>query len=552
MSAFDLRATSEPAGNRQIFAKPATRKGIASDSNAGRESISHRETLGLTPRLEAVIDGPMPERDEQPLADVERELAESRALAGAVFASSYDGIAVLDRDGVFLEVNAAYERMTGIARDKWVGRRIEEMQKLPDVPKQSATLQALAGKGPATTLVNIRGGELVMITASPHFGPDGEVRNVILNMRNITQLNALKYQLERERGSAKLADLEKGRRRWLESRLAAAQMDDLLVASPVMEDLLSTAAEVADFDSTVLLDGETGTGKGMLARFLHKLSSRAAKPFVEVNCGALPESLVESELFGHEAGAFTGSLRTGKKGQFELANGGTIFLDEIGELPLPSQAKLLKVLDDKEIRPLGGTSSKRLDLRVICATNRNLHEFVAQGRFREDLLYRIEVIPLHIPPLRERPEDKKALLYAFLDFFNKKMKRDKVFSLEAVAAISSYDFPGNVRELRNLVERAVMTTRGEEIGVEALPPAIQALAQGPAAIAARDAIVEESLAEVVDYRARVEKLERQMLHHFARSCRSTYEIARRTGLTQSAVVRKLKKYGLSVGGDDEG
>ncbi len=156
------------------------------------------------------------------------------------------------------------------------------------------------------------------------------------------------------------------------------------------------------------------------------------------------------------------------------------------------------------------------------------------------------MIPLHIPPLRERPEDTKALLYAFLDFFNKKLGREKVFSLEAVAVLSGYDFPGNVRELRNLVERVVITTRGEVVGVEDLPAPIQALASGPAALAARDAIVEESLAEVVDYRARVEKLECQMLHHFARSCRSTYEIARRTGLTQSAVVRKLKKFGLSV------
>jgi PAS domain S-box-containing protein len=483
---------------------------------------------------------------ERPQQDLERELAESRALTTAIFGASYDGIAVLDADGVFLDVNAAFERLTGIPRDRWVGRRVQEMQKLPDVPKQSATLRALSGKGPATTLVNIRGGELVMITASPHLGPDGEVRRVILNMRNITQLNALKHQLERERGSAKLADLEQARRRWIVSRLSDADMDELVVASPVMVDFLSTVAEIADVDSTVLLDGETGTGKGMVARFLHRLSSRAAKPFVEVNCGALPESLVESELFGHEPGAFTGSLRTGKKGQFELANGGTIFLDEIGELPLPSQAKLLQVLDDKEIRPLGGTSPRRLDVRVICATNRNLHDCVAQGRFREDLLYRIEVIPLHIPPLRERPEDRKGLLYAFLDLFNRKHGRNKVFSLEAVAVLTSYAFPGNVRELRNLVERVVTTTRGEEVGVEDLPAPIQALATGPAAIAAREAIVEESLAEVVDYRARVEKLERQMLHHFARSCRSTYEIARRTGLTQSAVVRKLKKYGLVV------
>ena len=186
----------------------------------------------------------------------------------------------------------------------------------------------------------------------------------------------------------------------------------------------------------------------------------------------LPENLVESELFGHEAGAFTGLLRTGKKGQFELANGGTIFLDEIGELSVASQAKLLKVLDGKEIRPLGGTSARAARrtryLRHLLYLPR---ELVAKREFREDLLYRIEVILLHVPPLRERPEEKKALLYAMLEHFNKKFGRDKVLALEAVAAFSSYEFPGNVRELKNLVERLVTTTRREEIRVEDLPPA---------------------------------------------------------------------------------
>ena len=510
-----------------------------------RESLSlHRH---LTPRLEWVNDYRVESKRPETSSDAPiSEFDERKALTDAVFAASYDGICILDDKGVFLEVNAAYERMTGISRDQWIGKNIEEMQKLPNVPKHSATLLALSSNRPASTLVNVRGGELMLITASPHYGPDGRVRNVIMNTRNITQLNTLKYQLERERSSAKLADLEKARRSWLRARLEEADLEELVFASPVMDDLLSTAAEIADFDSTILLDGETGTGKGVIARFIHRVSRRAQKPFVEINCGALPENLVESELFGHEAGAFTGSLRTGKKGQFELANGGTIFLDEIGELPLPSQSKLLKVLDDKEVRPLGGSSSRRLDVRVICATNQSLHDLVAAGRFRGDLLYRIEVIPLHLPPLRERPEDKKALLYAFLEQFNKKCGRDKVLSLEVVAALSSYDFPGNVRELRNLVERMVMTVRSEELGVEHLPPALQALASGPAATAAREALVEESLAEVVDYRARVERLESQMLRHFARTCRSTYEVARRTGLTQSAVVRKLKKYGITV------
>ncbi len=319
----------------------------------------------LTLRLEADENGGMAEPnvddprvvgqvDGARIAELERSLAAIRALNDAVFVSSYDGIAVLDSEGVYLEVNTAYERMTGIPRERWIGRRVEEMQRLPDVPKQSATLQVLSTKRPATTLVNTRGGELVMITASPHFGSDGEMRNVIQNMRNITQLNILKFQLEKARGSAKLLDLRKARRHWLESQLAAAAIDELVVASPVMENLLSTAAEIADFDSTVLIDGETGTGKGMIARFLHRLSRRAGKPFVEVNCGALPENLVESELFGHEAGAFTGSLRTGKKGQFELANGGTIFLDESASCQSPRRPSYSRSSTAKRSAHLAG------------------------------------------------------------------------------------------------------------------------------------------------------------------------------------------------------
>jgi PAS domain S-box-containing protein len=240
----------------------------------------------LTLRLEADENGAMSEPnlddprvgrvDEERTAELERSIAEIQALNDAVFASSYDGIAVLDREGVYLEVNAAYERMTGITRERWIGRRFDEMQRLPEVPKQSATLQVLSTKRPATTLVNTRGDELVMITASPHFGADGEMRNVIQNMRNITHLNTLKSQLERARGSAKLLALKKTRTRRLESQLAAAEIADLVVASPVMEDLLSTAGEIADFDSTVLIDGETGTGKAMIARFLHRLSRRAS------------------------------------------------------------------------------------------------------------------------------------------------------------------------------------------------------------------------------------------------------------------------------------
>ena len=268
-----------------------------------------------------------------------------------------------------------------------------------------------------------------------------------------------------------------------------------------------------------------------------------------MNCGALPESLVESELFGHEPGAFTGALRGGKKGHFEVADGGTIFLDEIGELPLASQAKLLAVLEDKIVRRVGGTSSRRVDVRIVCATNRDLRELVAAGRFREDLHYRLEVIPLVIPPLRERPEDVKALAYAFLDRMNRQFGRSHALSLEAVSALMRHDFPGNVRELRNLLERLVMTTRSQEIGLDDLPEHVRKLAP-------RSSLADEGVERARCRERRPRSPTARGSRRSSASCSATTRASRarrtssreRTGLHQSSVVRKLKKYGIRVRG----
>jgi PAS domain S-box-containing protein len=489
---------------------------------------------------------------EERVQALETELRQREVLLEAAFASSYDGLAILSAEGVFLEINEAFARLTGTERGDWIGRHLDEMQRKPGIPRRSASRQVMAGSWPATTLVNARDGESVLITASPHLGANGEVQHIVLNLRNITRLNHLKYQLERDRGESKVASIAQRRAEYLGSRLRAAGLSDVVCASALFSDVLLTAAEIAEFDSTVLLYGETGTGKGVVARLLHQLSLRADKPFIELNCGALPESLVESELFGYEPGAFTGALRGGKKGQFEVANGGTIFLDEIGELPLASQSKLLAVLEDKVVRRVGGTSSRRVDVRIICATNRDLRELVAAGRFREDLHYRLEVIPLVIPPLRERPEDVKALAYAFLERMNRQFSRSHALSLEAVSALMRHDFPGNVRELRNLLERLVMITRNQEIGLDDLPEHLRRLAP-------RSSLAEENVAELaaesadrVAYRARVEALERKLLSHYASLSRSTYELAERTGLHQSSVVRKLKKYGIRVRGTGAG
>jgi TyrR family helix-turn-helix protein len=278
------------------------------------------------------------------------------------------------------------------------------------------------------------------------------------------------------------------------------------------------------------------------------LSSRASKPFVEVNCGAIPENLVESELFGYEPGAFTGSNRSGKKGQIELAHGGTLFLDEISELSLSSQVKLLKFLDDKVVSPLGGAKSKQVDVRILAATNGDLHHLAKAGRFRNDLLYRLEVIPLLIPPLRERRDEIIPLAESFLAQFNREFGEQRTISAGVLGYLNSYDFPGNVRELKNLIARLVMTAKSREISLSDLP---ERIVYGEAS----DERSNNGLGAPVNlpmpphpgmFKERVEEMERQILQHYVGQCRSTHEIAKAIGIHHTSVMRKLKKYQIQL------
>lgn len=242
--------------------------------------------------------------------------------------------------------------------------------------------------------------------------------------------------------------------------------------STTLADVFRILGKVAPTDSTVLVTGESGTGKELLVRALHANSSRAGKPFVPINCGAIPKELLESELFGHEKGAFTHAIRS-RPGRFELADGGTIFLDEIGEMDLSLQVKILRVLQEKEIERVGGSGCKKVDVRIVAATNRNLEEEVAAGRFREDLYYRLNVIPLHLPPLRQRGGDVLLLAKHFLGAFcAKKLRTPLVLSTDACRVLAAYDWPGNVRELENFMERLSILVDGNAVRPEDLPPKI--------------------------------------------------------------------------------
>jgi len=250
------------------------------------------------------------------------------------------------------------------------------------------------------------------------------------------------------------------------------QVEGLVGRSKAIGEVLEVVHRVAPTNATVLVRGESGVGKELIARALHFLSPRAEKPFVTVNCAAIPENLLEAELFGYEKGAFTGAYAS-KKGKFELANGGTLFLDEIGDLPLPLQAKLLRALQEKEIERLGGSKPVKVDVRIVAATNRDLEKLVREGKFREDLYYRLSVIPVFVPPLRERKEDVPVLVKHFLDQLSKEYGKEVKVSHRVMEAFMRYSWPGNVRELRNVLERMVILDRDGILDEEDLPPELR-------------------------------------------------------------------------------
>ncbi len=314
---------------------------------------------------------------------------------------------------------------------------------------------------------------------------------------------------------------------------------NVIGSSPAMRQVLNLVERIAPADTaTVLLLGETGTGKGLVARLIHDLSPRAEGPFVAVTCSALAESLMESELFGHEKGAFT-DARTLKRGLVEVANGGTLFLDEIGELSLGLQSKLLGFIEDKAFRRVGGTDDLRVDVRVIAATNRRLEDEVAGGRFREDLFYRLRVLPIELPPLRHRGSDIPQLAAAFVDRFNREFgKKVEGLTSEAMDLLETYRWPGNVREICNVVERAVLLTEGSHIDVDSLPPEVAeqgreeeragAISLGPGGVD-------------------LEQLERELLVEALRIAEGNRtEAGRLLGLSRHQIRNRLKKYGVEA------
>jgi DNA-binding NtrC family response regulator len=326
-------------------------------------------------------------------------------------------------------------------------------------------------------------------------------------------------------------------------RLEFGRMD-LLGSSAVMEEVREFIARVAAADATVLIMGETGTGKELVARAIHRNSVRSENPFIAVNCAAMPEPLLESQLFGHEKGAFTGAEKA-RQGLFEAAHGGTLFLDEAGEMSLPLQAKFLRVLMDGEVLRIGATSPRKVDVRVLAATHRDLKQRVQEGSFREDLYYRIAVVPITIPPLRQRREDLPELVEYFLDLVASDLKVSKRrICPSAMERLGAYAFPGNVRELRNLIERAYILGRGTEITAADIP-VDGPLGEPPTGPASTPYCWLHRLPEAFDLRATLERVEGMLLlRALEQSGNNQAEAARRLGISRSDMTYKIRKLGL--------
>ncbi|WP_366922297.1 sigma 54-interacting transcriptional regulator [Metallumcola ferriviriculae] len=300
--------------------------------------------------------------------------------------------------------------------------------------------------------------------------------------------------------------------------------------------LIDLIKRVSAVDTTVLITGETGVGKNNIAKYIHQLSERHNEAFVHVNCGALPEPLIESELFGYKKGAFTGANSTGKTGLVAMADKGTLLLDEIGELPLSLQVKLLQFLQDKTYLPVGDTKVCSADVRVIATTNRDLTDMIKAGAFRSDLFYRLDVLSIKVPPLCERKDDIFPLLYHYLKKFNSHYGQKRKFKPEVLDILYNYDWPGNIRELENLVERLVITSLNEEISAYDLPEKFQNREQEAVNIELKKG---ETLPEIL------EQLERKTIENAYLTYKTTRKTAKALGITQSSLMRRLKKYGLS-------
>ena len=438
--------------------------------------------------------------------------------------SSYDGMLVVNNDLKVERVNSSYLDMVNLTENSLLNMNLNKLEE-EKIIYPSAALLAFKEKRSVTIVQNTNKKRL-LTTATPIFYDDNQLKRVIVNARDIKELDLAVDENNSESAKIKLTINN--------NRSDFNEMSHIVCKSDDMKRILNIAKKIGNTDSTVLISGASGVGKEVVARYIHQLNEKREE-FIKINCGAIPERLLESELFGYETGAFSGARREGKPGLIEKAHKGTLFLDEIGEMPLNMQVKLLQVIQEHKVTRIGGVEPIKVDFRLITATNRNLNKMVKEDKFREDLFYRLNVIPIRIPSLTERTDDIMPLFKYYKEVFSDKYDKKIKFGPKVKQTLTNYDWPGNVRELINLLERVIVTAEDDKLITHKEIEKNLNIKENQN----KDEIIVKN---VMPLKEAVNNVEKKLLSLAKKEGKSTYEIAEMLGVNQSTIVRKMKKY----------
>ena len=449
-------------------------------------------------------------------------LQEANERLDAIIENSFDGIYITDNKANTIKVNKSYEVITGLKKEEVLGKNMIDLIK-NNVISISGSVLALQKKEPITLQQEFKTGKKALITSSPVFDKKGNIIMVVTNVRDLTEIYKLKKEVEKNSLLTKKNINIKS--------TSIKENEKIICVDENSKQVLNIAKKVAGLDTTVMLIGQTGVGKELFANYILNNSNRKNEPFIKVNCGAISPSLAESELFGYEKGSFTGADKKGKAGIFEAANNGTVFLDEVGELPLSLQVKLLRVIQEREIERVGGTKSIKVNVRIIAATNADLEQLVENNLFRKDLYYRLMVFPIYIPPLKERKEDIIPLINLFKDTFNNKYGFNKSFSNEALEFLKEQEWKGNIRELRNVVERGLILSDNVVTTKDLNFPKYN-----------KDIIKDFKLPKTDNLKELIEQIELAYINKAYEKYKNVRQAAESLNMDPSTFVRKRKKY----------
>ncbi|WP_042430066.1 sigma-54 interaction domain-containing protein [Faecalispora jeddahensis] len=435
-----------------------------------------------------------------------------------------DAVMINDADTTIVYVNHAYEVILGTPAEKAVGKRLRDIE--PD----AIAIKVIETGKPSHNIVDyLRTVNIHAVGMSFPIYKNDAVSGAVSIFNDVSEIDKLTKELQRTREINKYFQQE------LEKKHLPQSFSEYIYSNNNIKDMLFLASKVAKTDATVLIRGESGVGKEVLARAVYKESKRNKMPFIKVNCASIPENLLESELFGYEDGAFTGAKRGGKIGKFELAQGGTIFLDEIGDMAFSMQAKILRVLQEREIERVGGTKTIALDVRVIAATNKNLEEMIEQGTFRSDLYYRLNVVPLNISPLRERKDDIILLSRSLLERLNKNSEEKVSLSSDVIKVLQKYNWPGNIRELQNVLEHANIIRTGNQVEVKDLPKYI----------VPKEHKLDVKHLETFNLKSNIEMMEKELIREsLLRNHNNKSRAINELGISRRTFYEKLSKYGF--------